>query len=227
MPVDAIVPPPATTDQVGVNCTTLPAASRPTAVNCCVAATASVTGVGTTVIVASGPAGTVMEACPEMEPTDATTVFVNTPVVGPAVNIPPEATVPPPAAMDHVGVIAMARPSASYPTATICCVPPTINVALGVTVMLTRVPGSEIPCTSHAAANATTSTAARSARTFQRMGVRARRMRSFRLCVITTPPAACVNASMGAFPYLAASVSVLASVKLIGVPAETTTSWYA
>src|SRR5512133_430837 len=113
MPVGAMLPPPATTDHVGVNCTTLPPASRPTAVNCCVDATASVTGVGTTVIVASGPAVTVMEAWPEMAPTDATTVFVNTPVAAPAVNMPAEATVPPPAAMDHVGVIAIARPSAS------------------------------------------------------------------------------------------------------------------
>ena len=49
-PAAVIVPPPATTDQAGVIGTTLPLASRPTAVNCCVPLTTRVTGFGVTVM---------------------------------------------------------------------------------------------------------------------------------------------------------------------------------
>src|ERR1019366_1824847 len=61
-PVALNVPHLATPDQVGVIATTLPLASLPTAVNCCVALMSSVVGVGVTVMVASGPAVTVTVA---------------------------------------------------------------------------------------------------------------------------------------------------------------------
>src|ERR1019366_6802476 len=70
-----------TTDQVGVNWTMLPTASLPTAMNCCVLVAASVTGVGVTTIVAKTPGITVIDAFPEMLPTEATTVCANTPGV--------------------------------------------------------------------------------------------------------------------------------------------------
>ena len=94
-----------TVDQTGVIATTLPKASRPTAVNCCVAPMRSV-GFGVTVIVASGPAVTMTVAEPEMLPLVARAVLVNVPVVAPAVNRPELPIVPPPAATLHVGVFA-------------------------------------------------------------------------------------------------------------------------
>ena len=123
----------------------LPAASFATAVNCCFAATASVTGFGTIVIVAITPGVTVIDACPEIVPTVATTVFANTPVVVPAVNMPVGLIVPPPAAIDQTGVIATTRPSASRPTATICCVLAAGSVELGVTTIDCTVPGLDTP----------------------------------------------------------------------------------
>ena len=50
-----IDPPPATTDQVGVTVTVAPAASVPTATNCCVPFTASVLGFGEIEMAASVP----------------------------------------------------------------------------------------------------------------------------------------------------------------------------
>src|ERR1035437_1756891 len=102
-----------TTDQVGVNWTMLPTASLPTAMNCCVLVAASVTGVGVTTIVAKTPALTVIDAFPEMLPTEATTGGANAPGVAPAVKIPVEAMVPPPAATVQVGDTGTTRPSAS------------------------------------------------------------------------------------------------------------------
>src|SRR5438309_1480327 len=61
-PEPLMAPPLATTDHVGVNCTTFPDASLPTAVYCCVPPMASVCGVGVTVMVASGPTVTVTVA---------------------------------------------------------------------------------------------------------------------------------------------------------------------
>src|SRR5450759_137949 len=107
MPSCPMAPPPAMTDHVGLNVTMLPDTSFPTAVNCCLGVTASVTGVGTTVIVASAPGITVIDAWPEMVPTDATTVLANSPGTVPAVNTPDDAIVPPLAATDHVGVMFM------------------------------------------------------------------------------------------------------------------------
>src|SRR4051812_3349025 len=54
-PLLSIAPPFATTDHVGEIVTTLPPASLPTAVNCCVALRPSVSGFGVTVMVASAP----------------------------------------------------------------------------------------------------------------------------------------------------------------------------
>jgi hypothetical protein len=70
-----IVPPLAATDHVGVSGTTLPAASLPTAVYCCVAPTASDTGLGVTVIVANGPLMTMTVAVLDSAPLTAFTVF--------------------------------------------------------------------------------------------------------------------------------------------------------
>src|SRR3954466_8431159 len=60
-----IDPPPAMTDQVGVMVMTLPPASLPTAVYCCVALTARVRGVGETVMLASCPTVTITFAVPD------------------------------------------------------------------------------------------------------------------------------------------------------------------
>src|SRR5512137_375961 len=54
--VALMLPPPAATDQLGVIVITLPAGSLPTAANCWLVPVASVTGVGVTVMVASGTA---------------------------------------------------------------------------------------------------------------------------------------------------------------------------
>src|ERR1035437_5827646 len=87
-PVELIVPPLATTDQVGVIATTLPLASLPMAVNCCVRLTFSETGFGVTVIVASAPTATFTVAKPEMPPLVACTVLVYVPDTVPAVKRP-------------------------------------------------------------------------------------------------------------------------------------------
>ena len=70
-----MVPPPFTTDQTGVIVRTLPPASLPTAVNCCVPFVGTEAGFGVTVMVASGPLVTVTVAVPAMAPTLARTVL--------------------------------------------------------------------------------------------------------------------------------------------------------
>jgi hypothetical protein len=140
-PASSTEPPPATMDQVGVNCTTLPPASRPTAVNSRVAPTLKEAGFGVTVIVASGPAVTLTVAVPEMLPLVALAVLTNVPGVPPAVKRPEAPIVPPPAAMDQTGVIATGLPATSLPTAVSCCVAPTTSrEGLGVTEMLANGP---------------------------------------------------------------------------------------
>src|SRR2546423_6790207 len=91
-----IVPPQLVTDQAGVTGTTLPATSLPTAVNCCVAPTATVAGFGVTVIVARAPAVTVTVAVPETVPLVAWTVLAYVPGVVPAVKRPVALIEPPP-----------------------------------------------------------------------------------------------------------------------------------
>src|SRR5689334_16389104 len=100
-------------DQVGLTGTMLPPASMPTTANCCVVATASVTGFGVRVIDARAPGVTMIDARPAMGPTEATTVFTNDPATRPAENIPLGLMVPAFASTDHVGVIETSRPSAS------------------------------------------------------------------------------------------------------------------
>src|ERR1035437_5913752 len=87
-PVELIVPPLAATDQVGAIATTLPLASLPTAVNCCVPPVARLLGFGLTVIVASAPTATFTVAKPEMPPLVACTVFGYVPATVPAVKTP-------------------------------------------------------------------------------------------------------------------------------------------
>jgi hypothetical protein len=118
-----MVPGGLTVDQTGVIVTTLPLASLPTAVNCCVAPTRSV-GFGVTVIVASGPAVTMTVAVAETPLQVTTTVLVYVPGTVPAVNSPVWVIVPPPAATDHTGVfVERTLPSLSVITAVNCCVP--------------------------------------------------------------------------------------------------------
>ena len=139
-----IVPPPFTTDQTTVIATTLPLASRPTAVNCCVAPGATDTGLGVTVMVASAAAGgvTVTVAVPEIAPTAALTVLVNVPPTVPAVKRPvPLSMLPPPTTTDQTGVIATTLPLASLPTAVNCCVAPALSVTgFGVTTIVASGP---------------------------------------------------------------------------------------
>lgn len=92
--VETIVPGGLVVVQSGVIATMLPNESRPTAVNCCVAPIASV-GFGVTVMVASGPAVTVIVAVAVNPPHVTVTVLV--PGVDGAVNNPVLLTVPPPA----------------------------------------------------------------------------------------------------------------------------------
>src|SRR4051812_29263083 len=108
--VGSIVPPPAQSiDHTGVIGTTLPCASVPTAVNCCVAPTTTVGLGGETVIVVSAPGSTTTVARPLIEPhpepTRAITVFVNVPADVPAVKTPLVSIVPPPPITIHVGEI--------------------------------------------------------------------------------------------------------------------------
>src|ERR1043166_3732849 len=79
-----IVPPPLATDQTGEIVTTLPLASRPTAVNCCDVPTLSVDGVGVTVMDASVPAVSMTDAVPLMALLLAWLVLVNVPPAVPA-----------------------------------------------------------------------------------------------------------------------------------------------
>src|SRR5579872_1708436 len=143
MPPVLMVPPELTTAQTGVIATTLPEASRPTAVNCCVPFCGMMIGAGVTLMVASAPTVpvvTVIVARPVIVPTVATTVLVYTPGVAPAVNNPVALIVPPPATTDHVGEMLTAAPFASVPVATICTVPEGASVALGVTVIVASAP---------------------------------------------------------------------------------------
>src|ERR1035437_5132772 len=130
-----------TTAHVGVNTTTFPAASFPTAVNCCVPLIDMIAGFGVMVMLASGPPVTVTVAVPESVPLVAVTELVNVPGVIPAVNIPPPSTVPPPAALDQVVATTTVFPPSSFPVATNCCLAPTISAAgFGVTVRVVTGP---------------------------------------------------------------------------------------
>ena len=143
-PVDEMVPP-RPTDQTGMIGMTLPLASRPTAVNCCVPFVCTVAGFGVTVIVASTGAGatiTTTVAEPKVPPTVACTVLVNVPPVGPAVKTPVLALmVPPLFTTDHTGMMVTVLPLASLPTAVNCCVKPGASVTgFGLTTMLANGP---------------------------------------------------------------------------------------
>src|ERR1035437_533331 len=141
-PVVPIVPPLAATVQVGVIATTLPPASLPAAVNCCVALMAIVAGFGVIVITASAPGVTVTVAVPEMVPLVAVTVLANVPAVVPAVKTPVVPIVPPLATTAQVGVIATTLPPASVPAAVNGCVALMAIVAgFGVIVITARAPG--------------------------------------------------------------------------------------
>jgi hypothetical protein len=114
-----MVPPPAVTDHTGVIGTTLPCASRPTAVNCCVVLMGSVAGLGATVIVASGPAMTVTVADAVIPRQVATTVLV-VPATEPAVKRPVLELMEPPPVTDQTiapGFGVTLAPVKSVPTA--------------------------------------------------------------------------------------------------------------
>ena len=180
-----MVPPPATTDQVGVIATTLPLASRPTAVNCWLVLMASDAGFGVTVMVASGPGVTMTVAEPVLPLAVAVTVLLNVPGVVPAVNRPEALMVPPPAVTDQVGVTATTAPEKSVPTAVNCRVPPTARVVgLGETTRLTSDPGPLMPCTSHDDVNAPASATATITRAMRARGASARTMRLFMTLLI-------------------------------------------
>jgi len=74
-PPALVVPPPWATDQTGVSGTTLPPASLPTAVYCCVEPEGRDIGFGVTVMVTSGPVVTVTVALLERAPLTALTVL--------------------------------------------------------------------------------------------------------------------------------------------------------
>lgn len=174
----SIEPPPATTDQVGEIATTLPAASVPTAVNCCVAPAASDAGLGVTVMLASGPAVTMTVAVLVRPPVVALTVPVNVSGVVPAVNMPELVIVPPPATTDQVGVTATVSPAASTATAENCCVPFTArDFGSGEMVNVAILPGSLIPWTSQPAADTAASTSAATSRAVRTCGASGRMMR--------------------------------------------------
>ncbi len=154
VPVPSIAPPPATTDQVGVNWTMFPAASLPTAMNNWVVPLPMSTGVGVTTMVASGPGVTTTVAVADRLPLVALIVLLYVPANPAAVNRPELLIVPPPATTDQVGVIPTLAPEKSVPSAVNCCVPLTASTCgFGVTVIDANVPGLLTPCTSHAAAN--------------------------------------------------------------------------
>ena len=123
-----MAPPPAVTDQTGVIATTLPFASRPTAVYCRVVLMGIVPGFGVTVIVARTP-GVTMIVIGTVTPLQVTdTVLVNVPATVPAVNNPVDVIVPPPATTDHVGVTLRTLPFDALATTVNCCVPFTASV---------------------------------------------------------------------------------------------------
>src|ERR1019366_9234533 len=133
-----IVPPPAATDHTGVRATTLPLASLPMAVNCCVRLTFSETGFGVTVIVASAPTATFTVAKPEMPPLVACTVLVYVPDTVPAVKRPVPLLMLPAVAFttDQMGVNWTMLPTASLPTAVKVCRPPVARLlGFGLTVI--------------------------------------------------------------------------------------------
>lgn len=174
--VATMVPGGLTVDQAGVIATTLPFASLPTAVNCCVAPMSSV-GFGVTVIVASGPAVTVTVAV-AVTPLHVTDT-VDVPGVEPAVNNPVLVIVPPPTT-DQVGVVAIVVPLPSFVTAVNCCVPPTGMVA-EVGVMVTDVIGLKSVLLEHPAMNSTANAPATTAR-----AMRARDARDCRVRLLMT-----------------------------------------
>ena len=103
-----IVPLPLMTDHVGVNATTLPAASFPVAVNRTVSDTATLAGLGRTVIAARTPGGVVAAltttvADPEIVPLVAR--ITDVPGAASAVKTPVLVTTPLPLATDQVGVM--------------------------------------------------------------------------------------------------------------------------
>jgi hypothetical protein len=171
--VATMVPGGLTVDQVGVIATTLPFASFPTAVNCCVAPMSNV-GFGVTVIVASGPAVTmtVAVAVTLLQVTD--TVIV--PAVVPAVNSPVLVIVPPPET-DQIGFgIARTSPSEFFATVVNCCVPFTGRVVeVGEMVIDAVTPGSLVPL--HPAVNKPASATAARTRARRARGASAFRVR--------------------------------------------------
>ena len=151
--VALMVPPAATTDQVGVTGTMLLAASRPVATNCCVAPMTRV-GFGVTTIDASAPAVMVTSALPERLPTVATTAPGNTPGTVPAVYRPVLALiVPPELTTDQTGVIATTFAFASKPVAVNCWTPLIGSVKSGATTIDTSVPGPVAVWTSQPVSN--------------------------------------------------------------------------
>ena len=117
-----MLPPPFTTDQVGAGemGTTTPLASWPDAVNCWVALTAMLAGLGVMVMLTNPPAAatTVTEAKPETLPLVALIVWENAPADAPAVNRPELLLMlPPPFTTDQVGDMGTILPLASRPVA--------------------------------------------------------------------------------------------------------------
>ena len=151
-PPAVMLPPPATTDQVGARAITLPLASRAVAVNSCGPEIASTWGLGVIVIEASEPAVTITVAVPASEPTEAVTVFVNVPATAPAVNWPVLLMLPP-VETDQLGRTGMTVPKASFTTAVKSCPPPGAKViGVGETTMLAgTATGASVGRCSHAA----------------------------------------------------------------------------
>ena len=123
-----ILPPPFTTDQVGAGemGTTTPLASWPDAVNCWVALTTMLAGLGVIVMLANGPGAaitTATEAKPETLPLVARIVLENDPADAPAVNRPELLLIlPPPFTTDQMGAgeMGITTPFASWPDAVNC-----------------------------------------------------------------------------------------------------------
>src|SRR4051812_13887318 len=166
-----IVPPPFAIDHTGVSTTALPLASLPVAVNCWVPPTASVAGVGVTVMVASAPEVTMTVAVLVKLPLVAMTVLVYVCGDVPAVNSPVGLMEPPPATTDQTGVTVTAAPEKSVPRAENCCVPLIAMVfGFGEIVIDDSEPGSLVPWTSQATTNSPVKAAAaitRAARPFR------------------------------------------------------------
>src|SRR5450759_1468777 len=171
-----MAPPPAVTDQTGVIATTLPLASRPTAVYCRVVLMGMVPGFGVTVIVASTP-GVTMTVAVTVIPLQVTdTVLVNVPATVPAVNSPVWVIVPPPATTDQVGVTARTLPFDALATAVNCCTPPGARGAVvGVTVSDVTVQRSVERL--HAAVNSPANATATMTRAMRARGARDCRVR--------------------------------------------------